>query len=460
MLTEKYFIMLFLFLSCFVTTRVTSQTKLTISSNGRYIQWENGKPFFWLGDTGWLLFKKLNREEAKRYLEDRSEKGFNVIQAMVIHSFPATNVYGDSAFINNNPALPKVTNGNNPNNLVEYDYWDHIEFIIDYANTKGIFIALVPVWGSNVKSKIVNENNATTYAEWLTKMFRDKKNIIWINGGDTKGDENFAVWNSIGNTIKKIDPNHLITFHPFGRMQSSKWFHNESWLDFNMFQSGHKSYDQDPDGFGEDNWKYVVDDYIKTPIKPTLDGEPSYEGIPQGLHDPKLPRWQSADLRRYAYWSVFAGACGFTYGNNSVMQMLKPGEETSAYGATKYWFDAINDTGASQMIYLKNLILSLDQSEIIPYHEIVKNSSGEKYNYLAAVRTSKQILVYTYNGRNLQLNFENEKGKEVNYFWFNPRDGSTSFLDRIKLSETMEFDPPGKMKNGNDWVLIVELLNQ
>jgi len=56
---------------------------LKVSENGRFLKYENGKPFFWPGDTGWLLYEKLNREEAERYLSDRSEKGFNVIQVML-----------------------------------------------------------------------------------------------------------------------------------------------------------------------------------------------------------------------------------------------------------------------------------------------------------------------------------------------------------------------------------------
>lgn len=73
---------------------------LKISENNRYIQTENGDPFFWLGDTGWLLFSKLTREEAEKYLEDRRQKGFNVIQVMVLHSVKnAVNVYGDTAVI-------------------------------------------------------------------------------------------------------------------------------------------------------------------------------------------------------------------------------------------------------------------------------------------------------------------------------------------------------------------------
>ena len=73
---------------------------LKISANKRFFQTADGKPFFWLGDTGWLLFVKCKREDAIKYLDDRKQKGFNVIQVMVIHDVKlAVNVYGDSAFI-------------------------------------------------------------------------------------------------------------------------------------------------------------------------------------------------------------------------------------------------------------------------------------------------------------------------------------------------------------------------
>src|SRR5688572_30329145 len=85
--------------------------RISISSNQRFFVNEKGAPFFWLGDTGWLLFSKLNRQEAERYLEDRKRKGFNVIQVMVLHTVAAVNAYGDSALINRNVARPHTTPG-------------------------------------------------------------------------------------------------------------------------------------------------------------------------------------------------------------------------------------------------------------------------------------------------------------------------------------------------------------
>ena len=296
-------LLIFAFASSVTVCQTASEDnwKLMVSPDGRFLRHRNGTPFFWLADTGWLLFRKLNYGEAEKYFEDRRQKGFNVIQVMIIHSTPAVNVYGDSAFVNNNPAKPKTKSQHNTQDFSKHDFWSYIDSLLDLAAEKQIYLALVPVWGSNVKSGFINKNNSEAYAEFLAKRFRNKPNIIWLNGGDTKGNENLEVWNQIGNTLKKNDPDHLITFHPFGRMQSSQWFHNEAWLDFNMFQSGHKRYDQDPTGFGEDNWKYVESDFKKIPTKPVVDGEPSYENIPQGLHDSLQTRWQDGDVRRYAY---------------------------------------------------------------------------------------------------------------------------------------------------------------
>ena len=347
--TTFFFLLIGILFSCTTPVKESSRLPLlNVSENKRYIVDENGNPFFWLGDTGWLLFTKCNREDAAEYLENRKQKGFNVIQVMVIHDIDhAVNVYGDSALINRNVSTPKTTEGNSFENETEYDFWDHVDYIIDLAEEKGIYMALVPVWGSNVKKGSVSDKEAEIYATWLANRYKSKSNIIWLNGGDISGSDSTRIWNTIGNTINEIDTNHLITYHPRGRMISSDWFHNEPWLDFDMFQSGHRRYDQDDTkrGYGQDNWRYANEAYVLKPVKPVIDGEPSYEDIPQGLHYPSQPLWNDNDVRRYAYWSVFAGAFGFTYGDNEVMQFHKPGDSDANYEAKKHWKEALNVPG-------------------------------------------------------------------------------------------------------------------
>jgi hypothetical protein len=437
-------------------------SRLKISANHRYFTTATGKPFFWLGDTGWLLFSKLNQEDAEIYLEDRRKKGFNVIQVMVLHSVGAVNIYGDTALAHRNVSKPKVTHGSSFANKEEYDFWDHVDYIVDLAAKKGIYIAMVPVWGGNVKAKLVNDKDAAVYAKFLAQRYKSRANIIWMNGGDIKGSDFTDVWNAIGSTLHQYDPGRLITYHPFGRTQSSTWFHNKKWLSFNTFQSGHRDYAQDTSlkdhKYGEDSWKYVTVDYNLKPVKPVLDAEPSYEDIPHGLHDTLQPRWTADDLRRYAYWSVFAGACGFTYGNNAVMQMRKADEKGGAYGAKVSWQQAIEHPGASQMKFLKQLMLSRRYFERVPNQSLIAGQQGEKYDRLIATGGKRYAFVYTYNARNMEINTTGLQGSKIKASWYNPRNGEYTPIGNFAKKKLLSFIPPGEKKLGNDWVLVLDAI--
>jgi len=448
---------LFVLLSLFADAQVQ---QLKISANKRFFQTADGKPFFWIGDTGWLLFVKCNREDAVQYLETRKQQGFNVVQVMVLHDMNNTrNVYGDYALINEDVSKPNITQGSNFADTAAYDYWDHVDFIVNEAAKRGIYMAMVPVWGSNVKGGKVNVQQGEAYAEFLATRYKNKSNIIWLNGGDVKGTDGMDVWKVIGTILKKYDSKHLVTYHPRGRTSSSDWFHHEAWLDFNMFQSGHKDYAQDTSSnetnhYGEDNWKFINADYKLKPVKPTLDGEPSYENIPHGLHDSTQPRWKDADLRRYAYWSVFAGGAGFTYGENATMQFNKMGDWTANYGVSASWKQTVHSPGATQMMYLKKLMLGKPYFDRVPAQELVVDS-GERYNRVAATSGKDYALFYVYNGRNFKIDLSKLKFAASKANWFSPATGKRQPVAGYKKG-TNDFDPPGELKDGNDWVLILE----
>jgi hypothetical protein len=445
---------------CFAFAWQSNLTRIKISSNHRYFTTGDNKPFFWLGDTGWLLFAKLNREEAEKYLETRRRQGFNVIQVMVLHTLAAKNAYGDSALINKDVAAPKLTPGSAISNEAQYDYWDHVDWIVKRAAEKGIYIAMVPVWGANVKEGHVSPLQAQKYATFLAKRYRAMANVVWMNGGDIHGNDSIKVWKTIGNALRVNDKTHLITFHPFGRTQSSTWFHNEPWLDFNVFQSGHRNYKQDTakkdHRYGEDNWRYAQADYALKPVKPTFDAEPSYERIPHGLHDTLEKKWTDDDVRRYGYWSVFAGGCGYTYGNNDVMQMHKPEEKTGSYGSKEAWFNSMNDPGAKQMVYLKKLMLSRPYFERVPDQSLIAAEQGERYNRLIGTKGKNYAFIYTYNGRNMQINASKFTSAKLKASWYNPRNGSITAIGIFIKKSVMSFNPPGEQKDGNDWVLILD----
>lgn len=431
---------------------------LVVSANRRYLQTVSGEPFFWLGDTAWLMAKKLDRAEAERYLEDRRRKGFNVIQVMVLHTAKDHNAYGAAALADGDPARPRVTPGARPTDPEEYDFWDHLDWMVSAAANKGMYLALVPAWGSIARSGILNESNVETYGRFLAERYGRRPNVIWLNGGDTHGNRETEVWRRLGRTLKQLAPQQLVTFHPFGRTQSSTWFHEDDWLDFNMFQSGHRRYDQDSEAGakGEDNWRYVEEDLARKPPKPTIDGEPSYEGIPQGLHDPAQPYWTHDDARRYAWWSVLAGAFGHTYGHSAVMQMHKPGQGSGAYGVRKYWYQGLDDPGAGQMQWLRKLMLSRPYFERRPDQTLIAGENGVRYDYVIASRGESYAFVYTYTGRPFEIRMGRIRGEAVRAWWYDPRSGDAAVIGTFANSGIQRFIPPGTPAPGNDWVLVLD----
>jgi hypothetical protein len=427
---------------------------LKVSKNHRFLQYENGKPFFWLGETAWLLPSRLNRDEAGYYIGETARNGYNLIQISVLHSLGAVNAYGHAA-------LPRGFDFAGIDREGEYNYWKHVDYIVQQAQMHGIYIGIVCVWGGNVKSGNVSVNDAVKYGQFLANRYRNAPNIVWIIGGDVRGDVKPEVWRALATTIKSIDTAHLMTYHPLGRTMSATWFNNESWLDFNMFQSGHRRYGQrrgDGDyaieeNTEEDSWRFVDRSQAFQPLKPVLDGEPSYEDIPQGLHDTTQPYWQAHDVRRYAYWSVFGGACGHTYGHNSTMQMYRPGVGP-AYGAKKPWWDAVHDPGCRQMQYLKRLMLAFPFFERIPDQSVIAGANGTQYERVIATRGKDYILVYNYTNRLVEIDMTGISGAEKKAWWYSPIDGHTEYIGEFACG-THAFSHDSGYRAGNDWVLII-----
>lgn len=415
---------------------------------------EDDKPFFWLGDTAWLLFEKLSMEEIKLYLKNRASLGYNVIQAVLLYTHPdREGIEGGMPVYNKN--------------AYEKSYFDFVNQVISYSDTLGIYIALLPTWGSFFKKKIVHEGNVEYFADFLTRTFAHHKNLIWVLGGDVKGDVNFAAFDKLGKAIKMRDNKHLMTFHPFGRTLSARWFNECEWLDFNMFQSGHRRYDQMnlkawddviERYYGEDSWRYVEENLNGSSykcVKPCLDGEPSYEGVVQGLHDTRQPYWEEKDVRRYAYWSVFAGACGFTYGNNAIMQFHDPAKGAGAYGAREHWKEALHSPGGMQLQFLKKLLESVDYTNGRAREDYLVSPQCERYHRISVFAGEDYIFVYDYSGDEFELSLKNYMNEKMSAYWMNPQIGAFSYIDTYTAVESVSFYPTRRHEDSNDWVLVV-----
>jgi hypothetical protein len=290
--------------------------RLMVTENRRYLQYADGKPFLYLADTAWELFHRLNREEAAQYLANRAHKGFTVIQAVVLAQLgglTVPNPYGDVPLIDGDPARPNEA------------YFRHVDFVVSKAEGLGLFVGMLPTWGSYRASgnSVFTPAGARQYGRFLGRRYKDRS-IVWVLGGDRSiaNPEERAIIDAIAAGLGEGDGGaHLKTFHPIGPGFSSLPLHRAPWLDFDMFQSSHAARDHD-------KGPYVEHDYALTPAKPSLDGEPRYEGIPVGFYNrgaSGIERFDNYDTRQAAWWSLLAGACGHTYGSNNVWQTFRPG---------------------------------------------------------------------------------------------------------------------------------------
>ena len=429
--------------------------RLQISGDGRNIVDQNGKPFFYLADTAWTIFKRLNREEVEVYLDNRAAKGFNVVQAYVLRGLEVANIYGDYPLIDRDPT--KLDEG----------FFGNVDYVVNKANEKGIVMGLVTCFGEHVRKgdrifkrhgsyeDIFNIENAYEYGKILGKRYINN-GVIWILGGDVPPIYALEIWESMALGLKDgSDGKHLVTFHGPGGSSSSYWFHRCEWLDYNTIQSGHS--------WAVPNYIFVDHDRHMTPIKPTLDMEPRYENhIDRNDESRRMGAHQS---REAGYWSVFAGASGHGYGCNDIFQF---NDETKSDSTADYshtylpptanWRTAMDFGGAFGMGYIRKLMELRPWYEAEPDQTVIAGGMGRGEDHIQALRAKDGsfILAYLPFGNPVEIDMGKLSARNVKAQWYDPRRGSFSPIGSFANDgRKRQFIAPSKGVD-NDWVLVLE----
>jgi hypothetical protein len=422
---------------------------LRVEATGRYLVRTDGTPFFWLGDTAWELFHRLDREEVADYLAKRAAQGFTVIQAVVLAEFDGLtepNRYGALPLVEVDPARPNEA------------YFEHVDFVVEQAAALGLFVGMLPTWGDKFNKKwgvgpeVFTPANARTFGEFLGRRYRDQP-IVWILGGDRPPEEDadYAVIRAMAEGLAAGDGGrHLMTYHPSGGLTSAQFFHDDAWLDVNMFQSGHGEIDNT-------NFRKTQADYARTPIKPVLDGEPNYEDHPINWRGAN--GWFDAfESRRAGYWSMLAGACGHTYGNHNIWQFLDTERHPPVSVARTPWREAIDYPGAFQAGYMRRLFESRPWQRLVPASDLLSDTpnTGGRTTLAAAASDGSFALVYTPFGDAFTLSLERMSATRLRLWWFNPALGTAIDVGERDREASLRFDPPADPARGNDWVLVVD----
>ena len=149
--------------------------ELQIPANGRYIEYKNGSSFLYLGDTAWSLLSRLTKDEVSLYLKNRKEKGFTVIQTVIL---PELEAWNERLAI----GVPSIVDVDSIR--LHPVYLEHIDWVLEEAERLGLFIGLLPTWGDKVDKQwgkgpeLFDEKNARNYGRMLGARYADYAKIL------------------------------------------------------------------------------------------------------------------------------------------------------------------------------------------------------------------------------------------------------------------------------------------
>ncbi|TVR52043.1 MAG: DUF4038 domain-containing protein [Spirochaetaceae bacterium] len=350
--------------------------KISVSPNGdRFID-ENGRPFFYLGDTVWSVFTHTTEEEWVEYLEYRAAQGYNVVQ---INILPQHDASGPG--LGQKPFAVK-TDGTYDFSRFDEPYFARVDRMLEAAVSRGFVPALVVLWCDYVPETwlsaiktghVMPRENVEPYVEYISRRFA-RFNPMYLVAGDTSDADlsNPASWwyyETALKTIKKHDPSALTTVHIWGP-RSLKYdlpssFLDSELIDFFMYQSGH--------GFEWWSNPYELPRFFDAAkkSKPIVNGEPCYEGIghSHGRHS-------AHSVRRAVWMSLLSGAsAGVTYGAHGIWSWHHAISDFANWGPNHFktpfdWRTALRFPGAWDVAYARRLFDTYGLFDLSPVDEV------------------------------------------------------------------------------------------
>ena len=404
-------------------------TKLKIDSSKRFLVRADGSPFVWIGDTFWL-FSKLTRPQRIKLLEDRQSKGFNVVMIRVGMGNKKVNepigFEGD---------LEPIAS-----------HFQEIDHLVAEANQRGMYVAIATGWW-----QIIQDYDADAlykFGKFIGDRYKDNDNVIWLSAGESGGylrkqDLDFERVKSLVQGIRDGDTgNKLLTIH--GDFQRGTSFSRMNTLvDFNNWQTSQWCCPDDLPRKDKRNWtvwRAIAYDYEQSPIKPTFDSEAWYENTNLGGGKPAT----AYNIRRRAYFSIFAGGFGHSYGGSGVWDAMSNFEQ------------ALELEGSTHIGYLSQLLHTLEKDflKLRPNQSmIVKGQSDDYAQHIQATSAidGSYALAYTAGTRNFTLDLSSLSKESVSVIWFNPRTKELSDRSTVTNNTQVNFATPG----AGDWVLVL-----
>jgi hypothetical protein len=411
---------------------------LKVSDNHRYLVYDDGTPFLWVGDTAWAGPMRARDEEWETYLSDRTAQHFTLLQVA-----PASAWAGSSDRRGERPFTDKACSQWNP------AYWQSFERKVQRANEAGLVVLLVGLM--EPVQRYPEADKACLFARnIIARLFGNF--VIFSPSFDS---EFMPLANEVGRAAREATSVHLITQHPGTPWNQptptfSDKYYDEPYLDIAGVQTGHNG--------GHLDWcahhaiEWVLHLYRHEPHKPVINLEAMYDA--QGENG-----WRAVDARSLAWRTWLSGGMGYTYGAGDVPPKVPQGSGAVWRWVTDpekydYWKKAIQWDSAFQMQYLHDFLATLEWWRLEPAHELIHDQPEDVTHCMVLAKSAAGDLAVAYLLNNEAVEIDvSAFPAPLKARWFDPVQGRYApSADRIENKGTRRFAPPAK----GDWVLLFE----
>jgi hypothetical protein len=425
---------------------------LKISSNNRYMTYNDGTPFYWLGDTSWGGLNNATRLNEsndpcctsmfKGIIDRRVQQGYTVWKA--------------ETFANNNESgnFPENEGGaawnNGFFNQLNPGFWQNIDQRLQYVANSGMVISLAQGIGRSMTNSS-GETEHKRLARYLLARYGAYP-TVWITAQEY---DDFgacgACWANVASYVYSLDPYKRPNSMHNGPSNPIN-YHDQDWYNFVTLQQAHGRADP------VEKW---LTQYNATPARPILEDEANYEDI-----IPIYATVQKWQVRQSAWMSQIGGGFGFTYGGQGIWYgcytandpNFNCGNGDGSVG--RAWFQTLDfEVGGFQMTYMKNFFTSIEWWTLAPNGSAITwsgapTNSQKPYQKVSADR--KYSVAYlpqhssTYSGTMNGLT----SSRTYRARWFNPRSGAYTTISTNITGSTTWAIP--NQPDTNDWVLLVD----
>jgi len=426
---------------------------LRIANDRRHFAYNDGTPFFWLGDTHWQMpdtemVNECNHPEHagrtcafggqfQHLLSDRSQKCFNVYQT-----------------------YPSATAGHwwtAKYTLVDPRRFNEVfDLQMNRLASEGFVIALGV--GHFNSSLSIPQEDLCRWARYLVARYGAHP-VVWITCQEMNAPEEMAgkpfnrlsVWKAVAETISACDGyKHPHSAHQWVVDASTRPLGREPWHTWFALQGGHRNRGLTPQSRYQGYYEFV-------PARPMIEAEAMYEMVDCGGVN------STDDARRAAWKAMLCGCAGYTYGAAGVwaLKLDDSDERWKEYNhAIKSWCEGMALPGSAQMTVLRNFFIDLEWTNLTPRFQDPSWSEWvDPERCVLATAGNWLYVAYFYGSTSRGALRKMDPSTAYRARWFNPRTGEYLAEIRPEVNPANGTWAIPEKPDGNDWTLVVGMIS-